>query len=200
MSQLCALADVKSYLGITSTTQDALITTLIGNASAFIERFCGRIFEQATYTETRNGNNASAIFCRQTPIISVTSVTIDGIAVPEAPDATSYGFVYDDHIVYLRGDAPMRLPGVPSSRGYPRSFCRGVQNVVLVYEAGYATIPADLNQACVELIASKLAKRERIDKKSETLGQQQTVSFDLSDMPASVKTVLMQYLVTMVAP
>ncbi len=187
MSQLCALADVTGYLGITNTNQDALITTLITNASAMIESYCNRIFASASYTETRNGTGGFRMYAAQAPITAVSSVTVDGVAIPAAPSggAPGYGYVFDADLIYIRTGA--------SYSGTPTLFTKGVQNVVLSYTAGFATIPADINQACVELIADKLAKQARIDKKSETLGSQQTVSFDLSAMPPRVVTALAQW-------
>lgn len=196
---LCQLADVKDYLGITTTATDSVLTTLVNNAGAFIERYCNRVFEQASYTETRNGNGASAIFMRNVPIISVQSVSVDGTSVPAAPDAISYGYIFDSNKVYLRGDARINpvTPGIFA--GYPPTFSRGIQNITIAYTAGYPTVPMDIAQACIELVASKFAKRMRIDKKSDVLAQE-TVSFDLSDMPASVKTTLSQWVIPMVAP
>lgn len=196
---LCQLADVKTYLGITSATTDAVLTALVGNASAFIERYCNRVFEQASYTETRNGNGADAIYLRNTPIVSVQSVSVDGTSIPAAPDTVSYGYIFDTHKVYLRGDARVNpiTPGIFA--GYPPRFQRGIQNIVIAYTAGFTTIPADVNQACVELVAYKFSRRDRTGMKNEVLAQQ-TGGFDMSDMPASVKTTLAQWIVPMVAP
>ena len=196
---LCALADLKQYLGITTNSTDNALTALIGNASSFIERYCNRVFEAASYTETRNGNGADAIYMRNTPVIMVSSVSIDGVAVPEAPDARSYGWVNDNHKVYLRGYARIDPSSAHSFTAAPGCFRRGIQNVQIAYVAGFTTVPVDVSQACIELIASKFAKRGRIDKKSEVLAQQ-TTAFDLSDMPASVKTALAQWKVPMIAP
>lgn len=185
MSALCALADVKTYLGIQNTNQDAVITTLITNASAMIESYCNRTFASAAYTETRNGTGGFRMYAAQAPITAVSSVTVDGTPIPAAPAPSNgslgYGYVFDADLIYIR-------PG-----GYPGTFTKGIQNVMLAYTAGFATIPADVNQACVELIADKLAKQARIDKKSETLGSQQTVSFDLSGMPPRVVAALAQW-------
>ncbi len=178
---LCALADVKTYLGITETTTDAVLTALIANASTLIESYCNRVFLTATYTETRNGGGGPKLLLLNAPITAVSSVTVEGYAVPAAPDAISPGYLFDQQVLYIR-------PG-----GNPCEFNRGIQNVTVSYTAGFATVPPDVNQACVELIASKYAKRNRIDKKSETLGTAQTIGFDLSDMPLSVKTALSSY-------
>ncbi len=197
---LCAVADVQTYLGNTDAALAPVLTALVNNASALIERYCGRVFEQASYTETRNGNGSEAIFLRQGPIISVQSVSVDGVAVPPAPDAISYGYVFDDRQVYLRGYARVS-PSAPGTMiGSVGSFRRGIQNVVIAYTAGYASIPLDLNQACVELVCDKYAKRKRIDEKSQTTGQQMTAAYDLSDISARVKTVINAYRLPMIPP
>ena len=55
MSQLCALQDVKTYLGKTDTNSDTVLTSLVTNVSAMIETYCNRTFASASYTETYNG-------------------------------------------------------------------------------------------------------------------------------------------------
>lgn len=182
MSQLCALSDVKTYLGTTTTNTDAALTALITSVSATIENFCNRTFAQADYTDTYNGTGKSALYLREGPITAVSSVTVDGLAIPAAASSTSYGYVFDDSMLYIRAG------------GTCERFNKGVQNVTVTYTAGYAAIPQDVNQACVEWVAFKFAKRARIDEKSQTLGTQQTQSYDLSDMPQSVKSALMSYI------
>lgn len=182
MSQLCVLQDVKTYLGITDTNTDTVLTALISSVSAAIETYCNRTFAQTTYTETRNGGCGQKLYLANGPVVSVSSVSVNGQAVPAAPDAVSYGFVWDATTVYIR-------PG----GGGPQEFTKGFQNVTVTYSAGYATTPADVNQACVLWVASLFAKRQRIDKRNETLGQQQTIGYDMSAMPAQVKAMLQSY-------
>lgn len=177
MSQLCNLGDVKSQLGITSNATDTVLSTLITNASAFIESYCNRVFALSPYTETRNGTGQDRMYCANGPIVSVSAVTVDTTAQVPAPDALSCGYVFDDDMIYLRG-------GV---------FCRGVQNVVLSYTAGFAQVPFDVAQACIELVTLKFAKRDRIDKLSETLGTQQTQAYSMADMPQQVATTLSNF-------
>lgn len=198
MSALCSVADVQAYTGQDSANLTALITTLIGNASTLIESICSRVFEQTTYTETRNGNGAPMLFLRQGPIISVSSLQIDGVSIPAATSPVSYGYVFDDRRLYLRGNAGISATVKGTPGGYPIGFSRGVQNIAVQYIAGYATIPADLNQACVELVADMLAKRARIDLKSQSLGQNDTVSYNLVDVPPRVKKALRPYALPMI--
>jgi hypothetical protein len=178
---LCALADVKTYLGITDTNSDAVLTALVANASAMCEAFCNRVFAQASYTETRNGTGKSAITLSNAPASAVAALSVDGVALSPSAGVTLPGYVFDEDTIYLR------------TGSYPCTFTKGAQNVVITYAAGFATIPADVAQACVELVAFKYAKRNRIDKASETLGTQQTISYSMADMPPSVKTALKPY-------
>lgn len=186
MSQLCQLSDVKEYLGVGDATTDTVLTDLIARASTQIETYCNRIFAQASYTETRNGGCGPKMFLLNGPVISVTSLSVDGQAVPAAASAVSYGFVNDDTTVYIR-------PASGGAGGGPMEFRKGLQNVTIVYTAGYVTTPPDVVQACIELVAYKFAKRKRIDKSSETLGQQQTQAYSMADMPSSVKSALQPY-------
>jgi hypothetical protein len=183
MSDLCTLTDVQTYTGISDGPTATIILALIPNASALIETFCNRTFASATYTETRNGGCGQKLYLSQGPVTAVASLIVDGVTIPPASGSVGYGYAFDKNILYIR----------PGAGGYPSEFNKGIQNVAVTYTAGYAVTPPDINQACCELIADKLAKRQRIDKRSETLGTQQTIGFNLSDMPAQVKAVLKQY-------
>lgn len=182
MSQLCALQDVKTYIAKTDTNSDAALTALITNVSAAIETYCNRTFASQSYTETRNGGCGQKMFLANGPVTAVASVTVNGQTVLEAPDASSGGFVFDSNVVYIR----------PGGAG-PQEFYKGIQNVTVQYTAGYASTPSDVNLACVMWVAYLFAKRERLDKRNETLGQQQTQGYDLSDMPKAARTMLAAY-------
>ena len=55
-------------------------------------------------------------------------------------------------------------------------FSRGVK-CTIAFTAGYATIPADVDQATVELVAFVYRQRDRIDQISKSLNGSETVSF-----------------------
>lgn len=130
---------------------------------------------------------------RQQPIVSVQSLTIDDVTIQPSPNTQTYGYVFDDQQIYLRGTSPSYGP-----YGQPDCFTRGIQNVTAAYTAGYASIPIDVMQACVEWVCWTFAKRDRLDKSSETLGQQQTQAYSLADMPPQVKLKLNSYRIPMV--
>jgi hypothetical protein len=71
-------------------------------------------------------------------------------------------------------------------------FPRGVQNVAISYTAGLASVPVDVAQACVEIVATKYKRRTNIEVSAKTLNGE-TISFTQADMPASAKTALDNY-------
>jgi hypothetical protein len=127
---LTTLSSVKSYLAISSAGQDALIPSLISRQSRLIEQFTGRTFPNVTRSTHLNGTGTQRLVLPDTPIISISSLLIDGVAVP-ASDGTSTGYLYDDTSIILKNLV----------------FTRGAVNVSCVWTAGYQqtqtfTIPA----------------------------------------------------------
>lgn len=173
---LCQVADVKAFLSIANTTDDALLQTLVTNASAFVGNYINRVLLSADYTETRNGLGSDRMAFRQYPVSAVTSVTVDGRSIPVAPSPHAFGYVFDDTMLYLRN-------GV---------FPRGVQNVAIAYTAGLAAVPADINQATVEIVATKYKRRTDLHVSGKTLNGE-TISYTMADVPASAKAVLANY-------
>jgi hypothetical protein len=173
---LCTPADVQAFLSLAAGQDAALLQTLCTNASAFVLNFINRNLLSASYTETRNGNGGDRMPLYQWPITDVASVSIDGVTVPLSTGASAPGYVADDTTLYLRG----------------YRFCQGVQNVVVSYTAGLASVPPDVAQACMEIVAVKYKRRTSIEVSGKTLNGE-TISFTQSDMPAAAKTALGNY-------
>ena len=177
MTTYCSLADVKAYGGLASTL-DVAVNALLAPVTAGIDSFCDSSFTlKSNVTEYLNGNSNYKIQPKNVPIISVSALSVDTVAVAAASNEIATGYVFDESTIYLRSGA---------------LFTRGVRNIKLTYTAGYSVVPDDVRQAAVEWILFKLAKRDRPDKKSEIIGQQ-TVHFDMNDMPAGVASALKQY-------
>ncbi|MGH8158372.1 MAG: phage head-tail connector protein [Rhodanobacter sp.] len=176
-ADLCAVADVQAYLNLSSNQDNALLQTLITNASAFIDNYCNRTLLSNVYTETRNGTGGESMSVRQFPVTAITSLTIDGQTINPATSFHTPGFVWDEDMIYLRGGL---------------RFCRGAQNVTFTYTAGMSSVPADINQACVEIVALKYKRRLSIEVSSKTLNGE-VISFNNTDMPASAKSTLANY-------
>lgn len=114
---------------------DGTVARLVTAVSVEIQKFLGYQVASAGYARTFNGVGGRRLMVPDRPLTAVSSLTIDGVAVPLSPDPRTPGFVFDDKIIYLRG-------------WY--EFCRGAQNVAAAYTAGYATTPPDIEQACLD--------------------------------------------------
>lgn len=178
---LTSLANVKQWLNITVTTDDALLTRLITAASAFVQTWLDRTIGSATYTEFRDGNDQNRLMLKNRPVTAVSAVAINGVpiqqAVPLAPNQpVQAGWLFSDKMVYLVGF----------------QFWKGLQNVQIQYTAGFATTPPDIEQATIELISLKYAGRQRIGQISKNLNGE-VVAFTQKDMTDEIKTLLQQY-------
>ena len=76
-------------------------------------------------------------------------------------------------------------------RGYV--FTRRPQNVAVTYTAGYAMVPPDIAQACIELVCRRYRDRSRIGEAAKALSGGESVRFSPKDMSDAVKAALSPY-------
>lgn len=181
MPDLTTVERVKQFLPLSSsnTTDDQLLARLVAAASAVVSQYCGRTFTTASHVETRDGTGATALVCRQAPITAVTSLTIGGQPLALSTQPGQRGYYVSDPIT-----------GVIALEG--ATFTRGRGNVVLTYTAGFATTPADVEQAVIDLIALKYRGRDRVGLVSKGI-QGETTAFFVGALPADVRQVLDQH-------
>jgi hypothetical protein len=147
MGDLTTLPTAKEWLTLgTATTSDPIVTRLISAASEAVQKRLGYQIASQQYTETRNGNGKMVIPFRVGPVTAVSSLTIDGVAIPARTSPVGTGYVFDEDYLLLAGYC----------------FTKGTGNVVWTCTAGYATTPKDLEQAVLEIIALKFRERERV--------------------------------------
>lgn len=174
---LTTLASVRTHLGmdVGFTADDTLLGTLITACSAWMRHQLDRDIAAATYTaETSSGNDGTTLIPRHYPITSVTSLAVDGDAIPARPSVTEDGYV-------ISGQLAIKLVGY--------TFADGIDNVVITYTAGFSTIPEDIAQACNELVAWRYKERNRIGQVSTSVGGE-SVTFSTFAAPQSVNLVL----------
>jgi hypothetical protein len=162
---------VKSWLSLTTNAADADLQRLITAMSMFVQSWTDRSFTLATYNEARKGHGGAAMVMRYYPVLAVNSVFVDGLPV----DAANISF--DSTAVYLTNGA---------------KFNRGVNNIQIAYQAGYATVPADIEQAVIDTVALRWKERERIGMSSKGLAGE-TTSFVIKDLSAAAMSILNQY-------
>jgi hypothetical protein len=124
------LADAKRHLNITVSTHDGELQEHIDAAEAAIAEKCGPL-TAATFTERVRGGGTGLVL-RETPIVSVTSVTAVG------------GSAYDLDAL----DVDLSAGVIEWGSG--QRFAIGRYDVV--YQAGRAEVPKDLLSAIKELV------------------------------------------------
>jgi len=173
---LTTLDEVKAWLGLQTSTDDLLLGRLIGAASRFIAIWLGRSLAETVYDEVWDGNGGVRAPFPNNPVNAVAALSIDGVAIPAAPDCNNPGYRFDATLLLLQG----------------YRFHRGFRNVTIRYTAGYATVPADIAQACIELTALRYRERDRIGQISKSV-QGEVVSFIQKDLPDQVRAMLNPY-------
>jgi hypothetical protein len=135
---------MKDYLGIplATTTYDGFLTEQITVISDAIEKYCGRKFATATYTQTIyrdqfDGRNDKIINLLHYPLKTINSIQLDTIAV------TGYRIEY----------------------GYSRltkidGFINEGEELVINYTAGYDSIPSPIKQTVYSLVEEKYNKKK----------------------------------------
>jgi hypothetical protein len=175
MADLTTIANLKQWLKITDSTNDALLTRLVSASSEFITTWLNRdIFLQA-YTGVVDGFGGYKKVLENYPVVSVSSVTVDQAPIPLSINGGN-GYTFNKWRVALIG----------------YRFNVGVSNVVIQYTAGYATVPPELEQACIELAALRYRELDRIGLISKGLAGE-TITFTQRDFTQSVRTSLTQY-------
>lgn len=141
---LTSLSYVKQYLNITVSTYDNLLTALLASASQSIQTYCQRDFVQQDYTEYSSPPRSSAsLLLLQTPVNSITQVTLwPWTSSPEVIAGNQF-------IVTSWGE--ITLKPTSNSTGY---FPYGLQTVLTQYNAGYISIPPDVQEATAMLVAN----------------------------------------------
>lgn len=113
------------------------------------------------------------------------------------PDPSYGAWGSDQGVSYeSTGVALTRVASAPAAGQYSvvngaYTFAAADAGAAISIAFGY--VPADLGQACVELVAHRLVAGSRVGVKSKSLGGQETVTFDVSGLPDAVKAMLQPY-------
>lgn len=153
-----------------------MVARLITAASTFIQSYCDRNFSSVTRTDVRDGTGGTKLVLSAEPVSAVSALAIDGLPIPVSTGYGVDGYYFNAYYIGLRN----------------YTFTQDEGNVSVTYTAGYATIPEDLRQATIDLVALKYKQKDRIGVGSKSLAGE-SVTFLTTDMPDNVKSVLAQY-------
>ena len=134
-------AMVPSLTGINA----AYLAALVSAASNMIIRYCKRDFVDTAYVdEEYDGEGTYVLMLRQFPIITLTSVETmesDGTLLT----CLTAQFRTDDDVGEIR-----HIPECTCDYTY---FPKGYRNILVTYQAGFATIPEDVQEATAQTVA-----------------------------------------------
>lgn len=150
-SALCTLADLKAYAGLSGDTYNDELTNLINAVSAAADAYTGRKLKARAYGVDESSPESAWVFdgdgsnlwiCPERPLNSVSSLVVDITTITERSSVWTSGYVYDVEM------------GTIELAGY--IFNDGLKNCTVKGNAGYSTVPDDLEQAIIEWAAWKL--------------------------------------------
>jgi hypothetical protein len=150
---------------------------LINVASDVIEKYCGRSFIKATYTEEiYDGNSSRILYLKNAPVTAASVVVKDW----DTYNNVAYD-TYDEHIDYLLY--------LDEGYIYKRSVWSSIHQYYRVtYEAGFALadIPYDLKLACSKIAEQTKNQTGKSGVGSETMGRYSIDYSGTSDVSSSV--------------
>jgi hypothetical protein len=112
-------------------------------------------------------------------------------AAPFGAWACDLGVAYANSGVALQAVSGAPAVGQYSVSAGVYRFHPGDAGALLIFSYGF--IPQDLAQAATELAAERFRAAERIGLRSKSLGGQETISYDLSGVSASVEALIAPY-------
>lgn len=149
---LLTIEELRAAAGVTGTARDTELTTLGLEVSDSISRACnipaGGVALPTLRSETiqqteRSVGGRSGIILARRPVVSITSVTVDGVL----SDAADYECDTASGILYrLSSDCPVAWCGT---------------KIAIVFVAGWATVPPDLKAAAKKLVTALWAETNR---------------------------------------
>lgn len=183
---LITLAEYKAYIGITSTNQDTVISSLLPQVSALVKNICSRTFVDYVTdfkTEISKGSANNRIMLYETPITDVSKVEFSddyGATYTELVEFTDFVVDIDSDIVEIISTPYVNYIKTNAFR--------------ITYNAGYETIPVDLKLAVADLINYYVRNDSAIhSQKAVGSNTVQIEYITTTNLPAHIKRVLDQY-------
>lgn len=113
-----------------------------------------------------------------------------------AADAPYGSFAEAHAVTYANGMPLEQVQGTPSASQYALNdgtYTFAAADAGLQVLLDYSYIPADIEHACVALVAERYRYRSRIGEVSKSLGGQESMSYSQKDMPEFIRTLLQPY-------
>lgn len=150
---LTELQDVKDELGVSNNISNTILARYISSASLAAQQYCNRIFAVEAVSEQFFPNRVNRFIrggvkplqLMRWPLVTVTSVTEDSILLVENTD-------------YIVDKVNGQLTRIDSS-GIAITW--HPLPLVVVYSAGFAIIPLDVEDAIIRMVSRRFASKGR---------------------------------------
>lgn len=178
------VAEVKEYLGISSATDDNLISSLIERAEGIIENYTGRVFEAETATKYFDTDDIEGrwLYLWGYDLLSVTKITNgDGTEVTSA-----------QYRLEPRNETPKYA--VRLHEDYTWEFDDSDDEISIAGTWGYSTVPPlNIEHACIRLTAFLYRQKDTSADIDRPFVTGDGVTIMPSSLPADVKSILDNY-------
>lgn len=141
-TDLTSLTNLKAFLHISNTDDDTLLSEIITRITDKWTLDCNRILTSADYTEYYSGDGSDTLMLDQFPINSITSIYDD--------TDRSFGAsteISSDDIIFTANTNNAKS-GIVKLDG--TSFSKGVENIKITYNAGFTSVPNEIEQAVLQ--------------------------------------------------
>jgi len=128
-------------IDLTDTSEDTLIDFCLTTAQAEIEKYIGYSLEAKDYTTKIDGVEGYFMNIGIKPINSITSISIDGNA------QTINNFIFRNSFIIQKNKENV--------------FTEGIENVEIVYNAGWTTVPDDIQNVCRQIATLYWAEKNQ---------------------------------------
>ena len=185
---LVLLSEYKEILDITGNTEDEFVELAKYEVEAKVKSFLNRDLEVASYVEVYDGTGETSLVLNQFPINSVSKYEVyDGLdnSGVETWDELVQNSDYERLVIPTTKDRIVLIGSL---------FPEGEQNIRITYNAGYSTIPYEIQQACKKLALlyyGEVKKTKTLGKTSVSEGSTftKTTSYDLSAEDRILKSI-----------
>lgn len=139
---LVTFAEAQPYVGAPAGDQ-AYVEQIITSASEWINGYVGYVLVGTDYDGTDDdslydGDGSNSLWTKQFPLNTITTIHQDA----DRTFGSDTLIAASDYVFYSTGKILL-----PNDRWYV-----GAKTIKVVYNAGYATIPDDLKQACIAIV------------------------------------------------
>ena len=196
---LSTLTRLKSYLEISGSNKDFLLTMILISVSQYVEKYCNRKFKRQVFTqEIYSGSGTDKLALKNFPIISGETFTLqrrntglNDAGDWETLDSESYFINYES--------------GVISSN---TKFITGRQNFRVTYTGGFylpsdteyqdgtdddKDLPYDLELAVLKICSFEYSKRKSVGVVSERVRDQSVTYAKAIEQDQELRSILARY-------